>query len=120
MYYIFVLRNTKKNIMNTAKQQLDFKTRIENVFVEKFGAIKTETIWPDHNIIVKTNIGNLYLIVSENNEDSFSVFGNFLNEPQKAKFIFGHWKQNIHSTLMIEKALEEVEAFYSNIINQVN
>ena len=45
--------------------------------------------------ILKTKIGMLWLKV-DTEGSLVSIFGNFLNNPEEAKKLVGHWKYNLH------------------------
>jgi hypothetical protein len=69
---------------------------------------------------IKTKIGFFYIRVDDDNKNMFSVFGNFLESPTKAKKRFDHWKQNIHTASEANEAIEEVKNFYTNILKIAN
>ncbi len=64
-------------------------------YIEKLGCepIKEERRLYTHTL--KTRIGLLYLRVDTEGTIN-TLFGNFIDDVQKAKEVLGHWKYNLH------------------------
>lgn len=102
---------------NTKKQQAEFIKKCEAVLID----LGAEKVINDerHSFTIKTSIGRLFLRIDDDNDIMFTVYGNFKDEPTKAKEIFGHWKQNLHSVGSVSESLERVKNYYTSILNLV-
>jgi hypothetical protein len=104
-------------VKNTKKQQAEFFKGARSVLIE-LGA-KDLMVDYGYNLVIETSIGGLFLRVDDDNKIMFSVYANFKDNPDKAKDIFGSWKQNVHSIENVQDAIAEVKYFYSRILNKV-
>lgn len=102
---------------NTKKTQQEFSKKCEAILID-LGAEKTLDN-ERYSFAIKTSIGRLFLRIDDDNSSMFTVYGNFLDEPTKAKSIFGHWKRNLHTTNCLPEALAEIKYFFSDTIYQV-
>ena len=103
---------------NSKKIQLQFNKAANNFF-KSLGFVPVDRS-ESYKMKIETKIGFFYIRVDDNNASMFSVYGNFLQFPTKAKERFNHWKQNIHTTSPAGEAIKEVELFYTNILKTAN
>lgn len=102
---------------NTKKQQAEFYKGARAVLIE-MGA-KELKVGAGYDLSIDTSIGDLFLRVDDDNTIMYSVYSNFIGNPEEAKKRFGHWKQNVHNTDSVQEAIAEVKYFYSRILSQV-
>jgi len=75
-------------------KQKEFYTKCLEL-LKNMGAVTIENAI-NYTMYVETSIGKLYLKLDLESDYVFSLFGNFLDDPNKAKDKFGHWKYNLH------------------------
>lgn len=103
---------------NSKKIQMQF-TKEVNAFFKSLGFVMVEE-GERYEMKIDTKIGFFYITTHEDNSRMFSVYGNFMQYPDKAKEKFNHWKQNIHSVQPLVPALMDIMEFYTNILKIAN
>lgn len=96
------------------KKRKEFRDKVTKLITE-MGATPVKVL--NYEFAIDTpHCGKLYLSIS----DSFltyTLFGNFLDDPETAKELFGHWKHNVHQSA--DADIDEVLDFIKYKLNYV-
>lgn len=99
----------------SVKKQQDFIKKVTKLLTD-MGAVPVEKIIGYEFAIDTAHCGKLYLGISDS-VYTYTVYGNFLDDPETAKEMFGHWKYNIHQ--LIDEDIDEALEYVKDKLNYV-